>query len=134
MPHRVLARGLVVLAVFTGSCSTRFDVERRETPVHVWLGMPGLAAGGGQVGADIAVGPYRVVQDVVTFPRGVPTVELPTVYVREGAYVVAVRLREPGLAVQQAIEVEGETWVQITVAGRSVSISTQEEQPDPPGR
>ncbi len=124
---------LLFLAILAGSCSKSFDVERRESPVHVWLSVPGLAAAGGHVTADIALGAYAVVRDVVTYPRGVPTVELPTVYVRDGAYPVAVRLREAGVAVQQVVDIEGETWVSIVVRGGSVSISANEYQPEPIG-
>ncbi|MGE0193215.1 MAG: hypothetical protein AB7T63_14365 [Planctomycetota bacterium] len=128
-----LAAACVLAAGLLG-CSSDFTVERRESPVHVWLSVPGRAVAGGQVHAEVSLGPYGVVRDVVSFPRGVPTVELPTVYVRDGAYIAAVRLRELGVAVQQAIEVEGETWVTITVDGRSVRIATEETQPDPSGR
>ena len=130
---RSLATACVLAAGLLG-CTGDFTVERRESPVHVWLSVPGLAASGGQLHADVTLGPYGVVRDIVTFPRGVPTVELPTVYVRDGAYVAAVRLREAGVAVQQAVEVEGETWVTITVDGRAVRIATEEMQPDPSGR
>jgi len=95
---RSLATACVLAAGLLG-CTGDFTVERRESPVHVWLSVPGLAASGGQLHADVTLGPYGVVRDIVTFPRGVPTVELPTVYVRDGAYVAAVRLREAGVAV-----------------------------------
>jgi hypothetical protein len=136
-PGRALVSVVALLVAATAlgaGCSTRFDVERRETPVHIWLSIPGLATSGGQVDADIAMGPYRVVRDVVTFPRGVPTVELPTVYAREGAYVMAVRLARSGIAVQQTVEIEGESWIQIVVTGQSVEIDVDDNQPEPPGR
>lgn len=126
---------LSVLAFAGGGvgCSRSFEAERRETPVHVWLVAPALAAGNGAMDADISLGGRQVVRDVVRFPPGVATVELPSAYVRVGTHRVVVRLAGGRIRAAADVEIEREAWVRILVAGDSVQISLSEEQPDSAG-
>lgn len=131
--HRAAAVLAVLATAGLSGCGTTFDLERRETPVHVWLTVPAYARTGGVVEADITVGPYRVVQGPVTFPRGTPTVALPSLYIRAGGYTVSARLQGGQVRASQVVGIEGESWIQIVVSGRSASIEVLEEQPDSRG-
>jgi hypothetical protein len=111
------------------ACTHTFDVERRETPVHVWLTIPALAERGGQVDALIYVGPYKVVQGTVNFPQGVPTVDLPTLFVRPGPRPVSAVLDRGRASGRETVTIEGESWIQIVVRGSAVSIRASDEQP-----
>lgn len=125
--------GLVSAAGLSASCSRTWDVERRETPVHVWLTVPELAANGGQVNALIYVGPYKVVQGPVVFPKGGPTVNLPTLFIRSGERIVSGVVDRGRASATATVVIEDETWIQITVRGNTMSIRKADEQPSPWG-
>lgn len=121
--------GMAVL----GSCTTSYDVENRETPVHVWLTAPGLSQEGGTLDALIYVGAHKVVEGPVRFPAGVPTIMLPTVYLRSGETLVSAVIDRGRLAAREEVEIDGEGWVQITV-GQGITIRHDDSQPSPWGR
>ncbi len=137
-PHRVARRGiasavLLVTASLVGACASDFTLENREVPIHVWLSAPGFANDGGSMHARIYVDRSRSVDDVVRFPKGSPTVNLPSVYLRTGPKTVTAEFGRGQIRVQKQVEVEGECWIQITVAGQEASILMFDEQPSPWG-
>lgn len=128
-----MGAALAAVVLLACGCGTTYDVERRETPVHVWLTAPDLAAGGGQLDALIYVGPYKVVQGPVHFPRGGPTVNLPALFIRTGQRVVSVVIDRGRLSTTQTVEIQQESWIQIVVRGGGIAIRVHEQQPDPWG-
>ena len=132
MTVRVLAAAL--LALCAPACAHSYDVEGRETRVNVWLTVPELAEGGGQVEALIYVGPYKVVQGPVVFTKGSPTVNLPPLFIRSGTRDVAAVLDGGRYSVREAVEIEGESWLQIILRDGRLSIEYDDDQPDPWGR
>lgn len=127
----VLVLGLAATAV--SGCTTSYDVENREIPVHVWLTAPGLVDQGGTIHALIYVGSRKVVEGPVRFPAGVPTVTLPTVYLRTGDRMVSVILDNGRLVGREEVEIEAEGWVQVTVT-QKITIRYDDKQPSPWGR
>lgn len=130
-PHPLLL-GLVLL--LCAGCRTSWGVENREVPVHVWLTAPGLATQGGTLQALVYVGSEKVVEGPVRFPAGVPTIMLPTAYVRAGDRLVSAVIGGGRLVAREEVEIEGESWVQIVVGPTSVGITYSETQPSPWGR
>ncbi len=128
----VAVAGLALLA--SGACAHDYGIENRETPVHVWITAPGMAAEGGTIDALVYLGALKVVEGPVTFPPGVPTVNLPTVYARVGEVECSAVLNGGAVTVRETVEIEGESWVQIIVTGRAATIELSEEQPSPWGR
>ena len=124
---------LVTTACLAGSCASDFTLENREVPIHVWLSAPGFANGGGTMHSRIYIGRSRSVDDVVRFPKGSPTVNLPSVYLRTGPKTVTAEFGRGQIRVRKQVEVEGECWIQITVAGQEASIVVFDEQPSPWG-
>jgi len=128
--RRIVPVSLAVAALLSG-CAHDFEVERRETPLHVWFSAPSLPAGTRFVQADVRVGPYAVVSGPVEFPAGVATVRLPTLYLRSGTYgVVAAVGRGPARGSAQ-IGLRRESWVHIVLQGDEVRISQAEAEPAP---
>lgn len=127
-----MSRTSVLLAVALsalGGCSSDYLVEQRQTPVHVWIAAPALGTTGGSLDALVYVGPEKAVQGVVTFPPGVTTVVLPTVYVNAGRRTVQAVLDGGAIAVSQDVSIQQECWVVVTVQGRSATVSMTREQP-----
>ncbi len=128
-----LLAGVAMAVGLTTSCSPTWDVEQRETPVHVWLTAPELARSGGTLDALIYVGPYKVVQGPVQFAQGGPTVNLPTLFIRAGNREVSAVIDRGRASTKSTVGIEKESWIQITVRGNTVSIRKTEEQPSPWG-
>jgi hypothetical protein len=126
---------LTLLAPALAGCAGHaYRVEQREVPVHVWITAPELAARGGSLPALVYVGPQKVVEGNVTFEPSKPTVALPDAYVRAGATPVSVVLGDGAMAVNQTVNVDGESWLQVTVRGRTATLRLTKDQPDPRGR
>lgn len=115
------------------ACHTTFNVEGRETPVHVWLTAPDMPPGGGTVDALIYVGPEKVVEGSVHFPAGTKTINFPLVRVRMGDTLVSAVVRRGTVAARETFEVEGESWVQVLVRGGTVELRFDDQQPNPFG-
>ena len=124
---------LVVGAAAVAACAHDFTLENRETPVHVWLSAPELGAqGGGEVDVLIYVGAEKVVEGPVRVPPGVGHVVLPTVYVTAGKKTVSAVVRGGTSSATRDVGVAGETWVQIVVRKRTVTIGSGAEAPFAP--
>ena len=119
----------VLLAACAGACAHDYRVESRDTPVHVWLTAPDLKEQAHTVDVLIYVGAEKVVQGPVRFPPGVGHVVLPTVYVTAGNQNVSAVVRGGTTSGTTVVGVTGETWVQITVRGRAVTIVGYDGQP-----
>lgn len=127
--------GLALAGATLGACGSHpYRVEEREVPVHVWLTAPQLAEQGGTVQALVYVGPMKVVEGPVRFEPGKPTVALPTAYVRAGTLSVSAVLEGGALSATQQLDVTQESWVQITLRGRTLTLGSSETQPSPLGR
>jgi hypothetical protein len=122
------------LMATTGCSSHGYRVEQRDVPVHVWLTAPELALAGGSIPALVYVGSQKVVEGNVTFEPGKATVALPTAYVRAGSTPVSAVLGDGAMSANDTFGVEGESWLQITVRGRTASLRLTERQPHPAGR
>ena len=120
---------LLIGAVLLCACKHDFTVEDRETPVHVWLTAPDLGKTGGRIDALVYVGPHKVVEGPVEFRAGVPTVALPTVFLNVGDVTVSAVFAGGSIAATGSIEVEGESWVQVVVRGRTARILHSETEP-----
>ena len=114
------------------ACAHDYKLENRETPVHVWLSAPELTERGGTIDVLIYVGAEKVVQGPVRFPPGVGHVVLPTVYVTAGKKTVSAVVRGGTSSATTQVGVEGETWVQVVVRGRTVTIGRGEQAPIAP--
>ena len=122
---------VLLLLVFCVACAnSTFDVENRQTPVHVWLTIPELAETGGTIGALVYVGAEKVVEGPIRYPRGIGSVRLPTVYVTAGQKRVSAVFRNGALSANTNINVQAETWVQITIRGRQVLIQQLNAPPN----
>ncbi len=130
-----MRRALCLLAVLTVSaCTSTSEVEGRETRVNVWLTVPHLAKEGGTIEALIYVGPYKVVEGPVDFPKGSPTVNLPPLFIGAGPRDVSAVLAGGRFSARDAVTIEGESWIRITLLDGSLDIDLEDEQPDPWGR
>ena len=92
------------------------------------------AARGETVTALVYVGGQKAVEGPITFQPGKPTVVLPSVTTRAGSTRVSAVLFDGAVATDQTVGIEGESWVQILVRGRSASIRATDEQPNPNAR
>ncbi len=129
----VLASG--ALALGAPACASHsFDVEGRETQINIWLTVPHLAAEGGTIDALVYIGPYKVVQGPVVFEKGSPTVNLPPLFIRSGAYDVAAVLDGGRFSVRENLDIEDESWVQVVLRDNRITLEYDDEQPDPWGR
>lgn len=126
----VLLAGLLALA----GCAGTYSLEDRDTPVHVWITAPDVAAAGGTLPALVYVGGQKVVDGTIAFQPGLPTVVLPSVTAKTGPTRVSAVLFDGATSVQEDIEVEGECWVQVVVRGSSAVLFTSEQQPNPLAR
>ncbi len=116
------------------SCAGTYSLEDRETPVHVWITAPDVAAQGGTLPALVYVAGVKAVDGPITFQPGLPTVVLPTVSVKSGPVRISAVFLDGATSVQDDVEVEGECWVQVVVRGRSAALFTSEQQPNPLAR
>jgi hypothetical protein len=125
------------LALLAGTafsaCTTTYNVEGRETPIHVWLTAPDMPAEGGTIDALIYVGPEKVVEGPVHFPAGTKTINFPAVRVRMGETLVSAVVRRGTVAAREEFDVEGESWVQVLVRGGTVELRFDDQQPNPWG-
>jgi hypothetical protein len=127
-PATRLAFALLLAAGLT-SCTHNYRVEERETPVHVWIVAPALAATGGSIKALVYVGAEKAVDGTVRFPPGVSTVVLPTLHLRAGNRLVQAVMDQGTIVGSETVTIEGESWIQVQLSGRSVRIVHSEEQP-----
>lgn len=125
---------LAALVLPLPSCGHTFEVESRETRVNVWLTAPAVAAEGGSIDALIYVGPYKVVEGPIQFPKGVNTVILPAQYIRSGQRKVSVVLGDGRYTATANINVQREGWIDITLRSRVCSIVFTEVEPSRIGR
>jgi hypothetical protein len=121
----VLFAGLAALA----GCSTSFEVEGRETPVHVWLETPGPATAPRTVDVAVTVGEATIVDGPVRFPAGTTRVAVPPVYLRAGERPVVVRSPDGRILARGGAEVAHATWILVTVQGPAASIRVFEREP-----
>ncbi len=126
--RRILPLALLLLLA---ACSTTSDVEGRETRVNVWLTAPHLAKDGGTLEALIYVGPYKVVEGPVAFPKGTPTVNLTPLFIGSGSREVSVVLAGGRFSARETVQVERESWIQVVLVDGRVGIKLEDEQPDP---
>ena len=135
---QVTARILLILllALAAPACGGRstWEVENRETQVNCWLTAPDSCAQAHDLDALIYIGPYKVVQGPVEFPKGTPTVNLPPVYIRAGCYDVAAVIDGGRYSVREQITISKESWVQVILRGGRLRLNYSERQPDPWGR
>jgi hypothetical protein len=125
---------ILILAIGAPACAHSFDVEGRETQINVWLTVPHLAKEGGTIDALVYVGPYKVVQGPVVFAKGSPTVNLPPIFIRAGAYDIAAILDGGRFSVRENLDIEDESWVQVVLRENRITLEYDDEQPDPWGR
>ena len=130
----LLACLALVLCAWLPACRTTYNVEGRETPVHVWLTAPDMPASGGTIDALIYVGPQKVVEGPVHFPAGTKTINFPAVRVRMGETLVSAVVRRGTVAARETFDVEGEGWVQVLVRGSTVELRFDDQQPSPFGQ
>jgi len=125
---------LAALALALPACGHTYEVESRETRVNVWLTAPSIAAEGGSIDALIYVGPYKVVEGPVQFPKGVSTVILPPLFIRSGQRKVSVVLGGGRYTATSNVKIEREGWIDITLRSRALSIAFTEVEPSRIGR
>ena len=77
----------------------------------------------------IYVGAEKVVQGPVRFPPGIGYVVMPTVFVTAGRKTVSAVVRGGAASATSDLGIEGETWVQIVVRGRTVTIRSGDQEP-----
>jgi hypothetical protein len=118
--------------IVLGACAHEFAVERRETPVHVWLSAPDLSRRGGTIQALVYVGGYKAVDGAVEFAEGVSTVTFPTLYMNSGAKRVHVVLDRGAVVTSQDVAVDRETWVHVTLSHGAATVRSYDEQPRVP--
>jgi len=131
VPFRLLT---VLAALLVAACATTAEVEGQETRVNVWLTVPSLAENGGRIDALIYVGPYKVVEGPVDFPKGTPTVNLPPLFIGAGRRDVSAVLAGGRFSAREAVTVARESWIRVTLVDDRLRIDFDEEQPDPWGK
>jgi len=120
----------LLLALALAACATTSEVEGRETRVNVWLTVPRLAKEGGTIQALIYVGPYKVVEGPVDFPKGTPTVNLTPLYIGAGPRQVSAVLAAGRFSARASVTIEKESWIHITLVDGALDIDLTDEQPD----
>jgi hypothetical protein len=113
---------LALAALVAAGCRTSWTVENRDTPVHVWLTSPELAATGGTIRALVYVGSHKAVDGPVTFPRGVENVVLAPLRMPSGNKRVSVVVDGGRLSTATDVDVVGPTWIRATVTSRGIAI------------
>ncbi len=136
MLHRARSRALwawVGLApLLAAGCRHPYSLENRDTPVHVWLTAPEAAARGDTVEFLVYVGDKKAIEGPVRFPPGVPNVIIPAVYLRAGPHTVSVVVGRGRASARREIEVAGETWLRVTLAGNGVRVDRSSSEPPAP--
>jgi hypothetical protein len=132
MPVRIL---LLALALFPAGCRTRWTVESRDTPVHVWLMSPELAQTGTPIRAEVRVGPHVAIDGPVRFPRQTPNVILPALYMPASTQRVTAVIDGGRLSAEAMVSVGGPTWILVRVTSTGVTIQRTGAEPTcpPPG-
>jgi hypothetical protein len=125
----LLCLGATAGAIGAGGCSTSFDVEGRETPVHVWIESPGPAAAPRTVDVAVVVADRTVVDGPVRFPAGSTRVAVPPVYLRAGEWPVTVRAPDGRVLARGAAGVAHATWILVTVQGGGATIRVFDREP-----
>jgi hypothetical protein len=115
-----------------GGCAHDFAVERRDTPVHVWISAPALGARGASIPALVYVGSEKAVEGTIAFPQGTSTVILPTIRMTEGKWLVQAVFAGGAITVSDDVHVKGETWIEILIQNRAATIHTSDQQPPIP--
>jgi hypothetical protein len=121
-------------ALVASACGHTYEVEGRQTRVNVWLTAPALAERGESIQALVYVGPYKVVDGPVSFPQGIDAVVLPPVYVRQGQHTVSVILGDAKFRATQAVNVQRECWLDVTLREKVLKIAFFETEPSRIGR
>lgn len=134
LPALRLPALLLPAVLWLAGCSATYSLEDRDTPVHVWISAPDVAARGGRLPALVYVGGQKAVDGEIAFQPQLPTVVLPSLTVKSGPVRVSAVLFDGATSVQEDIEVEGECWVQVVVRGSSAVIFASEQQPNPLAR
>ena len=131
MPRRTRIALLLLAFLALAACRNDFSVENRETPVHVGLHAPELAATGGSTHALVYVGAEKAVEGEVRFPPGVPNIALPPLYMPGGSNrTVSVVLQGGEISATESIGIPAETWIQITIRGREIEIKAYNGPPN----
>jgi hypothetical protein len=122
---------LAALAAATAlaACKTSFEVEGRETPVHVWVQTPVAARGPQVLDLSIRVGDVVAVDGPVRFPAGSTRVAVPPLYLRAGERTVTVRGPGGRVLATASAEIQHATWILVTVQGGQASIGVYDEEP-----
>lgn len=118
----------VLLAASLGACKTSWDLEDRETPVHVVLVAPAAATAEQRLPLVVYVGDRKAVDGTVLFPAGTTHVAAPTLPMRAGAKPVSVILSGRSVATSN-VTVKGPTWIVVTVTGTGASIASDTQDP-----
>lgn len=133
VPLLLLVCSTLVVCACLAACQTSYNVEDRETPVHVWITAPDMPPEGGTIDALVYVGPEKIVEGAVNFPAGTKTINFPAVRVRVGDTLVSAVVRRGTVAARETFEIEGESWVQVLVRGGTVELRLNDQQPNPRG-
>lgn len=119
---------LVAVALPLAACKTSWELESRETPVHVTLVAPAAAQAPQRAHVLVYVGDRKAVDGPVAFPQGTTRLELPTVYVRSGSPTVSVIL--DGRAVASSnVTVKQTTFVVVTLTASGATIASADQDP-----
>jgi hypothetical protein len=127
--RRAAAAALAAAAAAGAGCGTTFEVEGRETPVHVWIEAPSARGGPFVADLNVRVGETVVVDGPVRFPAGTTRVAVPPVYLRAGRRPVVVRGPGGRVLAEASAEIQFATWILVTVQGGQASIRVSEQEP-----
>ena len=67
----------------------------------------------------------------MAFPKGTPTVNLTPLFIGSGPREVSAVLAGGRFSARETVEIEKESWIQITLVDGRVGIQLEDEQPDP---
>ncbi|MFO0932821.1 MAG: hypothetical protein U1E39_08925 [Planctomycetota bacterium] len=109
-------------------CKTSWELESRDTPVHVIVVAPAAAQAPQRVPLLVYVGDRKAVDGTLSFPQGTTRLETPTVHVRSGEPTVSVVLGGRTVATG-TVTVKRITWIVITIAGDSATIASSDQDP-----
>jgi hypothetical protein len=110
------------------ACKTSWELENRDTPVHVLLVAPAAAQAPQRFPLLVYVGDRKAVDGTISFPQGTTRIEAPTTYVRSGEPTVSVVLGGRTVATS-TVTVKRTTWVVITLTGDSATIASDDQDP-----
>jgi hypothetical protein len=120
---------LLGLATAAAACRTSFDVEGRDTPVHVWVEAPAAASAPQVVDLTVRVGEVVAVDGPVRFPQGTTRVAVPPLYLRAGPRPVVVSAAGGRTLATATADVEHATWIVVRVQGPAVAIHVSHREP-----